>query len=528
MVSSTPIFGSTNQFRGLLVSFEDVTALEAKKAELAKIIQTVRQSRDEVQRQNEQLHFLANFDSLTRCMNRRSFYTEFESLWNQELAHPLAVMILDIDYFKKINDTHGHSAGDDVLMCVGSLLHEVVGSRGMVCRYGGEEFTVLLHNMAFEECVLVAEEVRRAIEQKPLAGLNVTTSIGISNRSFGATDCQHLLDQSDECLYAAKRNGRNQVVSYDRISEYANAEHSEDVTTATVPVDAAPDAAAAESSRLSRLKSTEELEYSSVAGLLSALSFRSRETAEHSIRVADLAVDLGRSLLNEQDLYSLEIAALLHDVGKIGVPDSILNKPERLTPDEWKIMRRHDDMGIAIVRSAFSKATIADTLEQYYWIKENPTLKSRGGELSLLAQILYVCDAFDSMISESVYRKSMDVAQALSEILANTPNQFEPIVVNELVNFIQSGRLHSRKSNPAIVASFNARNRPVVSDGRTGVPKLPPAAQQTDDELDHLIDLADEVMALHYQTRANFDTDSFLKLAPSDSDSINGIKKPEH
>lgn len=511
MVSSTPIFGSAKQFKGVLVSFEDVTALEAKKAELAKIIQTVRQSRDEVQRQNEQLHFLAHFDSLTRCMNRRSFYTELDSLWNQELDHPLAIMILDIDFFKKINDTHGHSAGDEVLKSVGFLLNEVINSRGLVCRYGGEEFTVLLHNLPFDACIALAEEVRLAIQANSLAGLSVTTSIGISNRSFGAADAQHLLDQADECLYAAKRNGRNRVVSYDRIDEFANESLNSASNNVTTSVESTWDSEKKEPTRLSRLKSMEDVEYSSVAGLLSALSFRSRATAEHSIRVADLAVDLGRSLLNEGDLYCLEIAALLHDVGKIGVPDSILNKPERLSPDEWKIMRRHDDMGIAIVRSAFSTPTIANTLEQYYWIKENPTLQNRGEEPGLLAQILYVCDAFDSMISESVYRQKMDVAQALSEILMNTPNQFHPGVVNELINFIQSGRMQNRKANPGRIGSSLTPVSPVGMSPSSSAPDTrEKVAPNPGNELDHLIVLADEVMALHYQTKSGLDTDGYL------------------
>jgi diguanylate cyclase (GGDEF)-like protein/PAS domain S-box-containing protein len=521
MVSSTPIFGSENQFRGVLVSFEDVTALEAKKAELAKIIHTVRQSRDEVQRQNEQLHFLANYDALTRCMNRRSFYTEYESLWNRQLEHPLTVMILDIDYFKKINDNYGHSAGDEVLKSFGTLLTDVIGNQGMVCRYGGEEFTVVLPNLPFEECVLTAEKVRSAIEQEPIAGLKITTSIGISNRAFGAMDSQHMLDQADECLYAAKRNGRNQVVSYDRIHEYPVTEVNPSETVTQKPTDLAKAETLPAESRSKRTKSPDELEYSSITGLLSALSFRSRPTAEHSIRVADLAVDIGRSLLDEQDLYCLEIAALLHDVGKIGVPDSILNKPDRLTPDEWKIMRRHDDMGIAIVRSAFSSAAISDTLEQYYWIKENPTLKSRAEELSLAAQILYVCDAFDSMISGSVYRQGMDVAQALGEILNNTPHQFEPIVVNELVAFIQSGRLRRRKHGSEESASDNSSSTSWPSDIKFRSKNDQPAEKQTKDELDHLIDLADEVMTMHYQTRANFDTDSYVgrtdNLAPIES-----------
>jgi diguanylate cyclase (GGDEF)-like protein/PAS domain S-box-containing protein len=503
MVSATPIFAAAGQFRGVLVSFEDVTALEAKKTELAKIIQTVRQSRDEVQRQNDQLHFLANYDALTRCMNRRSFYTEFERLWAARLDHPLAVLLLDIDHFKKINDSHGHSAGDEVLKSVGGLLIRLVGNRGIVCRYGGEEFAILVSELSFEVCMELAEKIRSGIEKERIGKLKVTTSVGVSNRSFGASDGQHLVDQADQALYAAKRNGRNQVVSFDRLSELA-AHPTFSPESPSVATEAShPSPSGGETQAGCASNSDREFEYASVTGLLSALSFRSRETAEHSIRVADLAVDIGRKLLTSRELYLLEISALLHDVGKIGVPDSILNKPGPLTDDEWNVMKRYDEMGLAIVRSAFPSTNITDTIEHYYQIKRHQRRSSHQIRGSLSSQILYVCDAFDSMISGSVYRKGMSVAQAMLEILKNTPSQFDSQVVNELMDFIQAGRMNTRRS---------VSHRQSSPDAELEISASPFAAMQNetpcpDQQIDQLIQLADQIMSLSHQVRTVVDPD---------------------
>ncbi len=307
MVNATPIFGSKDTARGVLVSFEDVTALEAKKAELSQIIQTVRMSRDEVERQNEKLNFLASYDPLTKCMNRRAFFGHFEQAWADAKDNNLSLIIMDIDFFKAVNDNHGHSAGDQVLTKVGEIMTQVTGSRGLVCRYGGEEFVVMVPDLDVVTSCQIAEDIRIAIERDPIAGLSITASLGVSNLQFGPMDPQHMLDQADQCLYAAKRNGRNQVVRFDECPAETEEEETQEAA-------AAPEGVA-------------EIEYSSVTGLLSALSFRCPTTAEHSIRVADLCVAISQDLMNNRELYRLEIAALLHDVGKIGVPDAILNKP---------------------------------------------------------------------------------------------------------------------------------------------------------------------------------------------------------
>ena len=419
--NATPILSGNDTVRGALVSFDDVTMIENKNAELAKMIGSLRTSRDEVAKQNERLNFLASYDPLTKCMNRRAFFGEFEKYWNDEDCTDLSLMILDIDNFKSVNDNHGHSVGDEVLRATGSLLREAIGDKGQVCRYGGEEFVLLIPNLDISECEALANYVRKAIQRTEASGINFTASFGISCRDFKPMDPQHMLDQADESLYVAKRSGRNRVVRYDRLEE----------------------ASVEEEKNALDLDSETEIPYSAVTGLLSALSFRCSETAEHSIRVADLCVVVGQKLMSRRGLYRLEVAALLHDIGKIGVPDAILKKPGSLNAEEWGIMRKHDSIGGEIVRNALASETIANYIESHHlsFSLKNLAVARPGGlsEIPLAARIITVCDAFDAMTHDRVYRKAIPVEEALVELSKNSKNQFDPEVVEILATYIRSG-----------------------------------------------------------------------------------------
>lgn len=421
VVNATPIKGKGNSIRGALVSFDDVTAIENKNAELARVILSLRSSRDEVERQNEKLNFLASFDPLTKCLNRRAFFSRFEKDWNDNETDDISVMMIDVDHFKLINDNHGHSIGDEVLRRMGELLREVVSSHGLVCRYGGEEFVVLLTGVKFEKCLEIAEQIRSCLQGAMVEGVQFTASIGVSSRGFGAMDPQHMLDQADESLYDAKKSGRNQIVRFDQRPEDFEKEDSQ--------------------AGLTREEFTKEIPYSAVTGLLSALSFRCSTTAQHSIRVADLCVGVGERMLGKRDLYRLEIAALLHDIGKIGVPDSILNKPGPLTANEWKVMEKHDQIGVEIVRSAFGSDKIAGVIESHHYCFHNRGESDcdRNETIPLAGRIINVCDAFDSMTDERVYRAPMSDFEALQEIVKNTPAQFDVDVVKGLLTYLQEG-----------------------------------------------------------------------------------------
>ena len=337
-VNTTRILADEGDSRGTLVTFDDLTNLERKNSEMRKVLNRLRRSQAEIRQQNEKLRTLATRDPLTSCLNRRAFFGEFERLWATlgPDGSALGCVMVDIDHFKAVNDNHGHATGDAVLREVAAILSSQARSKDLVCRYGGEEFCVVLPNGGLEATVQVAQRFREAIEAGCPGGLAVTVSLGVSTTALGPREPRELLDQADKALYASKRNGRNRVTRFDEL-------HA-DFTIHKEPLPP---------SDRSSLQTATTIPFPAVTALLSALAYRDISTAEHSVRVADLCVLAAEGLISRSQCYVLEVAGLLHDIGKLGVPDAILRKPGPLTAEEWKVIRTHEAIGDAILTAAF-------------------------------------------------------------------------------------------------------------------------------------------------------------------------------
>jgi putative nucleotidyltransferase with HDIG domain len=177
---------------------------------------------------------------------------------------------------------------------------------------------------------------------------------------------------------------------------------------------------------------------------MSALAYRDALTAEHSRRVADLCVMLARGLMSERDCYVLEVAALLHDIGKLGVPDSILLKPGPLTPAEWCVMSAHDRIGVEIIRAAFSSNELAEIIGCHHLRFDGSSPDERnppapvcaGKDIPLRARILTIADAYDAMVSDRIYRKGRTSEEAFAELQRCADKQFDPKLVERLIQVV--------------------------------------------------------------------------------------------
>jgi diguanylate cyclase (GGDEF)-like protein/PAS domain S-box-containing protein len=216
--SAVPIHDEKGRCRGVVASFEDVTELDRKQKELREALRSLKQTSDEVNQQNRELEWLATRDALTGCVNRRSFFKEFESAWEAAKSggRMISAVMVDIDHFKSINDNHGHAKGDEVLKRVAAAVMKTTAETDIVCRYGGEEFSVFMPDTSIDEAELRAERIRLAIKSMAIEDIRITASLGVSSNGQKAASPQDLLDQADKCLYVAKRHGRNQVVRYDK------------------------------------------------------------------------------------------------------------------------------------------------------------------------------------------------------------------------------------------------------------------------------------------------------------------------
>ncbi|MCA9264859.1 MAG: diguanylate cyclase [Planctomycetales bacterium] len=407
LVNASPIIADDGARRGTIASFDDITQMERKKSELSTMLVDLQTSREELTRRNQELHFLATRDSLTGCMNRRTFFESFDHLWqnSRRAQTPLSCIMVDVDHFKSVNDNHGHSMGDEVLKKVAHTISSTVRGRDIVCRYGGEEFCVLLPHADLTGACEIAERVRIAVAEIPFDELSVTASLGVSDMSLGAKNPQEMLDQADKCLYVAKRGGRNRVVRWDNVPDVVEVRSQRNECDNR-------DASSDSDSDLT-------LPYPAVASLLSALAYRDPDTAAHCTRVAELSVATARGLMAVKDAYFLEIAALLHDIGKIGVPDAILLKPGPLTKDEWEIMQMHDRIGVEIVEASFSQKQMVDIVRYHHaTFKASPHLPHlpAGTDIPLGARIVTIADAYDAMVSDRVYRKGRTPEAAFQEL----------------------------------------------------------------------------------------------------------------
>lgn len=204
---------------GALATFRDVTRSEEHRAQREQMLAMLRSSRDEISTQNQELQILAFQDALTGCLNRRAMGETLGKFWQQSLdeSRPISCLMIDNDHFKSVNDNFGHPIGDDVLQSVAEILNGKFSPPALVCRYGGEEFCVMLPDTKLEDAAAMAESIRSAIEDVRIEAaedLKLTASIGVSETRFGARTPAELIAQADESLYVAKDSGRNRVVTF--------------------------------------------------------------------------------------------------------------------------------------------------------------------------------------------------------------------------------------------------------------------------------------------------------------------------
>ena len=219
VVNGAPIAEESGKARGAIATFNNITVLERKTEQLEQALVMLEKSRDETRLRNEELQILATCDPLTGLSNRRAFMVkaelEFETAMRE--GRELCCVMADIDHFKLVNDNHGHSMGDEVICRLAQGLTAAWKDRESVCRFGGEEFCMLLIDTDVEAAVSLVERLRRSIAATGFAAVPVTASFGVSSLKFGATRFYDLLDQADQALYASKENGRNRVTRYDAI-----------------------------------------------------------------------------------------------------------------------------------------------------------------------------------------------------------------------------------------------------------------------------------------------------------------------
>ena len=221
MVNASPVLDGWGRPKGAIATFDDVTELSRKTQALETAIAELEKSQEEIRLQNEELEELARRDPLTGVANRRAFMELLEGLFadSRHQHKELSCLMLDIDHFKSVNDTHGHAAGDEVIRRLADALSTEVSSSDFVCRYGGEEFCVALPGATAEAAAEVGERLRKKVQSPGFARVPITVSLGLSTLGDRAADAAGLIDQADQALYASKEAGRNRVTRWSELPQ---------------------------------------------------------------------------------------------------------------------------------------------------------------------------------------------------------------------------------------------------------------------------------------------------------------------
>ena len=321
-------------------------------------------------------------DALTGLGNRRALGRDLERIAAGR-REPAVLALFDLDGFKHYNDSYGHPAGDALLQRLGAKLAGYVAASGSAYRMGGDEFCVLLDVEAGREPDAQAAQAAAALTEHG-DGFVITCSYGAIAVPGEVAQSEEALRIADQRMYAHKHSGRTSARSQSR-----------DV-------------------------------------LLRALAERNPELGEHISGVATLAEAVAERLeLDTEQIEHVRHAAALHDVGKMAIPDAILDKPAALDEDEWQFIRRHTIIGERIVAAAPALRPVAALVRSSHerWDGAGYPDRLAGEEIPLGARIVSVCDAFDAMVADRPYRAGMDPADALAELERCAGSQFDPAVV---------------------------------------------------------------------------------------------------
>ncbi len=374
----------------------------------------------------DKLEHMSKTDELTGMANRRHFEEVLDCFYHQARRYnrPLSLIAVDVDFFKAVNDTGGHQAGDDLLKRVAETIEQACRRADLPARFGGDEFAVLLPETSVDAAAGVADricEVLAATEHE-IGGVqvNVTASIGLTDLNAGAIDSpRSMLALADRALYAAKEAGRNCVVRAHQLDGIGHFERGAKVTTLC--------------RKLAGLDSQfKTLFLKAVEEIMEVLEQRDPYMAHHAKKVQHYAVLLAQEMeLPDRVVKRVEIAAMLHDIGMLAMPDSVVLSPHELDDDQQGLIREHPLFSVRIMEGM-------EFLEQ-----EIPAVRYHherfdgkgypegltGPAIPLTARILAVADVFDAMTSSRTYRGAKTVDDALAELRVFSGTQFDGAVV---------------------------------------------------------------------------------------------------
>ncbi len=422
--------GIIYRFYGMIM---DITERKHNEESLKNTQLELAQTNEKLHQANERLQKLALIDSHTGIYNHLYLVKSIDLEFNRakRFQTSLSVLMLDIDYFKSINDVYGHLFGDLILKQLATLIASVVRQYDIVARFGGEEFTVLLPQTDKQNALVLAERILEKVRLYNFGDkhqeVKVKISLGLAcypqDYVINAMD---LIEHADIALTRAKESGGNRISVLDESHKSLEEENGDRFTTVEVLKE-----------KINKLtKRTNQSVIESVFAFAKAISLKDHYTGEHVEKTVKYAEAIGRELgLSKEDLDRINQASMLHDLGKIGIPETILHKNGTLSEQEYSEIKRHPQIGIEILSNIqYFHGVIPFILYHHErWDGKGYPSGLKGEEIPLGARVVAIADVFEALTSDRPYRKAYSSAEAVELICQDSGTKFDPNTVNAFV-----------------------------------------------------------------------------------------------
>ncbi|MFP4177707.1 MAG: HD domain-containing phosphohydrolase [Acholeplasmataceae bacterium] len=342
-------------------------------------------------RNQENMRYISYHDDMTGLKNRRFYMEDLEVIKEEET--PVVVILIDVNGLKVMNDSFGHEQGDRLLLIVARKLKETFDpDASEIYRIGGDEFSIIMPYATEKEANDLIERVKQDLASVYIKGMSISISYGIALKDGDRVDILETIRIAENNMYKHK------------LFEIASHRNK------------------------------------SIQTILNTLREKNPREEEHSERVSALCRTIGDLVgMSKYEIQQLEMVSNLHDIGKIGIDEAILNKAGKLTDEEWSEIRRHPEIGYRILSSSPDYADVAKDILAHHERYDGTGYPRgiKGEDIPIKARIISIADAYDAMISDRPYRKAMSKSEALREIERNAGTQFDPKIARLFIEYLK-------------------------------------------------------------------------------------------
>lgn len=372
-------------------------------------------------------------DELTKLYNHRYFHDTAGAWVRDKKYETFSVAMIDIDQFKIYNDLYGHSAGDIALKKIAQIMSDATSSSDLLVRYGGEEFVIFYPNIEGREALKEIDRIREKVEEDFLLSRDIkeflTVTVGVASFPKDGRTLEDIISKADRAMYHGKKMGRNKSIVFIE-NESKNKTIDEEVN-----------------------EKVRDAHVASIYALAATIDAKDHYTYGHSNNVSILSEALAKAAeFNNNDIETVKNAGLLHDIGKVGIPESVLSKPGVLTDDEMEIMKSHVIQSINIIKHIPNLLETVPVIVSHHERYDGFGYPRgiRGEQIPILGRVICIADAFDAMTTDRPYRKGLSLEQAIYELSKNKGKQFDPSLVDVFLKMIDDG----------ILTTLTLENRP--------------------------------------------------------------------